>query len=187
VRWLTLYSRSRQVPAALLALVVSSAVMGALGQATDNEWLGVVLAVLALALGVAMTAVGLSGADLSLERTAAINWLPRRAAHVLAIGVAVAMAVLATRLAPTEVVLRDSFGLAGLAAFSATVLGGQLAWCLPVAWAGCTAAFPPVSHSLSLRVLTWPMQAPGTTAATVTAIVLGVGGLLTYSVFGCRR
>jgi hypothetical protein len=116
----------------------------------------------------------------------AIRWIPWRATHVLAMTAVLAGTVLIASDAPPWVVVRDAAGLAGLTALAATLFGRQLAWTLPVAWAGASAVLPPLADPVILRVLTWPMQAPDTTAAAVVASVLGAVGLIVYSVRGCR-
>ncbi|MFD8495968.1 hypothetical protein [Amycolatopsis sp. NPDC059657] len=182
MRWLTLYARSRQIPVAFAAILVAVAGIGWLAQPDGSPR----LAALAAALGVAGAATGLGGQDLRLDRTAAIAWPPRRAAHLIVIAAVVTAAVLATRIAPAEFVLRDGIGLAGLAALGATLLGATAAWALPIGWVALTMVVPPSSEALD-QVLTWMMQPPGTPAATVTAIVCACAGGLAYTLFGCRR
>jgi hypothetical protein len=67
-----------------------------------------------------------------------------------------------------------------------TVLGHELAWTLPTAGAGAAAVAPPLTEPELLRVLTWPLQPPDSTAATVVATVLAVGGLVAYAARGSR-
>ncbi|HVV17822.1 MAG TPA: hypothetical protein VHF06_00195 [Pseudonocardiaceae bacterium] len=176
MRWLGLYVRSRQLPAALgLAVAVALAL----------RFVDRVGFVLALGVGVAVFGTGLGGADIALDRTAAVRWPPRRCAHVCLVTAVVAAVVTGTGIAPVIVVLRDAAGFAGLTAFGATVLGRQLAWCLPVAWA-VVAAFVPAADPPLLRVLTWPAQQPDMLAG-VTAAVLGSAGVLAYAFAGARQ
>ncbi|MCS0639806.1 hypothetical protein NX801_30055 [Streptomyces sp. LP05-1] len=77
--------------------------------------------VLALTAGVTVLSAGLGGQDPALDRTAAIRWIPRRAAHVLLGGAVTGAVLLAVRAsdadrATTALVVRDSAGLMGLAA-----------------------------------------------------------------------
>jgi hypothetical protein len=44
----------------------------------------------------------------------------------------------------------------------------------------------PPSANTAVQVITWLLQPTGTTAATITAIVLGLGGALGYAVRGPR-
>jgi len=103
VRLLVLYLRSRQVPAALAAAVGSVAVVWSLSQATDNPTIRATLALLAVVAGTAAAGSGLAGADIDLDRTAAIAWPPRRAAHVIAAGAAVIGIIAATALTGDQI------------------------------------------------------------------------------------
>lgn len=186
MRWLTLYARSRQVPASLAALATTVTLLWLMADDGTPR-----LAALALAAAVATTAIGLSGQDLHLDRTAAIHWLPRRAAHLFLIGTVSAAVLLTlqavgTDLAPTAFILRDTAGLVGLAALAATAFGGQYAWTLPLGWFA-VALFIPPSDETPVRIATWMLQAPGTPAATWTAWGLAVVGTAVYAVSGPRR
>jgi hypothetical protein len=145
------------------------------------------LTVFAVAVVCAVTATGLAGADPALERTAARDWRVRRATHVVAIGgLAVVLGVTAGPPVATEVVVRDAVGLTGLAAVGATVLGGGLAWCVPVAWSVVAMSAFLASQPTPAPLVTWPFQPAGTTAATIVAGVLGLAGLLVYALRGPR-
>ncbi|MFG2126098.1 hypothetical protein [Streptomyces sp. NPDC048710] len=76
--------------------------------------------------------IGLSGQDLALGRTAAIRWVPRRAAHALLCGAVVGTVLLTVQamgedMTTTAFVVRDSPGLMGLVALSTTISGGEYA------------------------------------------------------------
>ncbi|WP_370944664.1 hypothetical protein AB5J62_36870 [Amycolatopsis sp. cg5] len=182
MRWLTLYARSRQIPIAFAAILVAIAGIGWLAQPDGSPR----LAAMAAALGVAGAAAGFGGQDIRLDRTAAIAWPPRRAAHLIVVAAVVTAAVWATRIAPPEFVLRDGIGLAGLAALGATLFGATAAWALPVGWVALTMVVPPSQEPFD-QVLTWMMQPQGTPAATATAIVCAATGGLAYTLLGCRR
>ncbi|MBP2327763.1 hypothetical protein JOF56_008148 [Kibdelosporangium banguiense] len=186
MRFLNLYLRSRQVPTALAAAFGAAAAFWLVGVGSPEHarW---TLAVLAIGFGVAVFGAGLGGADPDLERTAAFSWPPRRLGHILAVMGLVAVAVAATGMAPIEVVLRDAFGLAGLTALGAAILGKQLSWCFPLVWAGGSAVFPSMSEPALMQALTWPTQPPNSTIAVVTALIAGAGGLLAYVITGSRR
>jgi len=185
VRWLVLYLRSRQVAAG--AGVALACVAGLRLLAGDSPIFQEMLAVLGIALVTAVAAAGLAGVDPALERTAALDWRVRRAAHVVAVGgLTTVLGVVVGPPMPAEVVLRAAVGLTGLAALGVTLLGGGLAWWVPVTWTvGAVSAWlasqPPVAP-----LLTWPLQPPDTTAATVAAWTLGLGGMLVYAVRGPR-
>lgn len=128
MRWLTLYARSRQIPASLAAVVISAVAVGALARDGGGGPGDPRLPVLVLATGAMAVSIGLSGQDLALDRTAAIRWVPRRAAHVLLCGAVVGTVLLTVQamgedMATTAFVVRDSAGLMGLVA-----LGAVLGW-----------------------------------------------------------
>jgi hypothetical protein len=189
MRWFVLYARSRGIPLALSAVLLSAMgiwALAALDGAPDPE-----LAVLMLVAGTAFAAAGLAGQDVGLDRIAAIRWPPRRAAHVLAIAVVVGSALLVLQnwgdpLSPGGVVLRDTFGLTGLVALGATACGGQYAWTFPVGWFAFSLGVPKGTDPLS-QAAGWLTQPPSTPAATATSLVLGIGGTLAYAAFGNRR
>jgi hypothetical protein len=194
VRWLTLYARSRQVPASLAAMVIGAAAVwapargGGEGPGDGDPR----LAVLVLAMGAMAASVGLGGQDLALDRTAAIRWLPRRAAHVLLAGAVVAAVPLAVRATGSDLgagvafVVRDSAGLTGLAALGAALSGGQYAWTPPFAWLAVSFLAPPGTGTPT-RVAAWPLLPSGTPAATWTALLLLTTGTAAYAVAGPRR
>ncbi|MEU6522925.1 hypothetical protein ABZ892_08755 [Streptomyces sp. NPDC046924] len=191
MRWLTLYARSRQVPASLAAVVISTVAAWALSRNGGGGPGDPRLPVLLLAAGAMAASTGLSGQDLALDRTAAIRWMPRRAAHVLLAGAVVGTALLAVRatgedMASTAFVVRNSAGLMGLAALGAALSGGQYAWTLPFAWLSF-AFFAPPPTSVPTQVASWMLLPPGTTAGTWTALALTVVGTAAYAVAGPRR
>ncbi|MFI9788863.1 hypothetical protein ACIHEI_35940 [Kitasatospora sp. NPDC051984] len=191
MNWLVLYARSRQVPlsaavVAAVALSVWALVDAAPAGAEDRGTTALVLTANVLA-----AVVGLGGQDAVLDRTAAIRWAPRRAAHVLLIGAAAGAAVLAVQavgpeMASVSVVVRDSAGLAGLAALGAACWGTTYAWALPTGWLAFTMLVPPLG-GVQGRVGMWLIQPAGTTAATVTAAALLVVGTTLYAAAGPRR
>jgi hypothetical protein len=191
VRWLTLYARSRQVPASLAAVVASAVAVWALARYGGEAPGDPRLPVLVLAAGAMAASVGLGGQDFALERTAEIRWVPRRAAHVLLAGTVVGAVLLSVQImgedmATTAFVVRDSAGLMGLVALGAALSGGQYAWTLPFAWLSFTFFAPPAT-STPMRVATWMLLPPGTAAGTWTALVLTVAGTTAYAFAGPRR
>jgi hypothetical protein len=185
MRLLALYLRSRQV--AMGAGIALAGVVGLGVLAGDEPNLRLLMAVFAVTAVTAVTAPGLAGADPALERTAALSWWWRRAAHVVAIGVlAVALGVLAGPQVETEVVVRNAIGLSGLAALGVTVLGGGLAWCVPMVWSVAAVSALLARNPPRAPLVTWLVQPPDTTAATVAAGVLGMAGLTVYALRGPR-
>ncbi|MEU5263113.1 hypothetical protein [Amycolatopsis sp. NPDC021455] len=187
MRWATLYARSRQLPAAAVALPVVTAGVWFLGR---DSW-SAILAALTLTAAVAVAAIGLSGQDADLDRTAALPWPVRRFAHLALIGVVAGVLVLGVQeLGPAAVdlaiVVRDAAGLTGLAGLAATVAGGQFGWTLPLAWYAVSPLVPQSGTTVS-RVTAWLLQPPETAPATWTAVVLAVLGVVSYTGWGGRR
>ncbi|MEU8686768.1 hypothetical protein [Streptomyces sp. NPDC048611] len=188
MRWLILYARSRQVPASAAAVALVALAVSALhGPGPVDQ----AMAVLVLTANVAAASVGLGGWDVVLERTAAIRWMPRRAAHVLLAGACAGAALLTVQavgvqLAPAEVVVRDSAGLVGLAALGAALCGAQFAWTLPTCWLAFT-LFGPAPGGTAGDVVMWMICSPATTASTGTAWALFASGTVVYAIAGPRR
>lgn len=191
MRWAALYLKSRRAPSTLVAVLVSGVAVWLLTKWFPDPTVGVKLPPLALAVGAAVAAGGLAGADPMLDRTAAIDWRIRRLAHVLVVAVVVVslfqtiQAIGSAQVIPFPAAVRDAAGLTGLAALGVAVVGAPLAWLFPVVWCAAAMMTPP-SANTAVQVITWLLQPTGTTAATITAIVLGLGGALGYAVLGPR-
>jgi hypothetical protein len=187
MRWVTLYARSRQVPAAFAALLVATAGLWFL---TRGSWSALPVT-LTLAAGVAVAATGLSGQDPDLDRAAALPWPIRRFAHLALIGLAAGGAVLAVQElgSPTvglPIIARDAAGLLGLAGLAATVGGGQYGWTLPLLWCAISPFVPQGDETVN-QVMAWLLQPADTAVATWTAVVLAVSGTVAYTAWGGRR
>jgi len=186
MRWLTLYLRSRSVPAALATVITATAALWWLGTTIDDPRIHDTLALLAVLTGVAATAPGLASADPDLDRTAAIAWPPRRATHLILAGAIITSLVTLTHTGP---VLRNVTGLVGLIALGVATIGASRAVLLPVIWTVFALRFapplgaPPTGPGYQV-LLTWMIQPGHTTPATVTAVLLGLAGTITYSVHG---
>ncbi|GAB1513790.1 hypothetical protein [Actinophytocola sp. KF-1] len=184
MRWLVLYVRSRRAAASTgIALAVAAAI-GLPAAVSEAETTRLVLALFAVTSVVAVAATSLAGPDPGLDRTAALDWRLRRTAHVVAVGGLAAGAVASLGVVAADVVVRNAAGLTGLGALGVTVLGGGLAWCLPVAWTavGVTVLFAVPEPGAPL--LTWLVQPADSGTATVAACVLGVSGLVAYTLAG---
>jgi hypothetical protein len=149
------------------------------------------MVVLTVLLLVAAQTVTLGAPDDELEVTAALRRLPRRAGHLLVaylLLVLILMVTLTTgaRFGPVWLVLRDVGGLLGLTALAAATVGTARSWFLPLGWTVAAVLFPQ-PEPVAGRILTWPAQPPASTAAAVTAAVLGLGGLIAYAVAGPAR
>ncbi|WP_432847735.1 hypothetical protein ACQPXB_43390 [Amycolatopsis sp. CA-161197] len=184
MRWLTLYARSRRLPASLAALVLCPLVIRILAGA---DW-SVLFASLALGAAVAVAATGLSGQDVDLDRTAAFGWFPRRLVHLVLVGVVAVGVLLLVRASavPAPVILRDGLGLVGLAGLAAFAFGGQFGWTLPLLWL-VLALFAPAEPVGLFRVLAWPLQPSDVAVSWWVAGGLFVVGAGLYSAVGARR
>ncbi|MYU01845.1 MULTISPECIES: hypothetical protein [Streptomyces] len=184
---LVLYARSRHVPACALAILAGAGLLWAFthdagGRAADPR-----TGAFVLALGAMVVSVGFGGRDHALDRTAAIRWWPRRAAHVLVAAGAVAAAVTAVQAlgdsgVPLALTARNALGLTGLAAVGAVLAGAPYAWTLPFGWLVLAFVAPP-----SMTVTAWMLMPPGTPSSTWTALVLGTAGTVSYALAGPRR
>ncbi|MFE7134692.1 hypothetical protein ACFVIM_27910 [Streptomyces sp. NPDC057638] len=188
MRWLTLYARSRGVPASLAAVVALAVAVWALGRSGGGGPGDLRLTALVLAAGVMAVAAGLGGQDLALDRTAAIRWVPRRAGHVLLGGVAVGAVLMLVggERVSAAVVVRDGAGLMGLAALGAAWCGSRYAWLPPFGWLMVSFVVPPATTGAN-QVLTWMVSPPGTAVAAWTAVALALTGIAVYVVAGPRR
>ncbi|TDV51923.1 hypothetical protein [Actinophytocola oryzae] len=185
MRLLVLYLRSRQVAAGAVGGIACVVVLGVL--AGDSDSFRLLLGIFGLVAVTSVTAVGLAGQDPALERTAALDWRWRRATHVVAIGgLTVLLGVVAGPPVATEIVVRDGIGLTGLAALGVTVLGSGLAWCVPMAWTVVAVGARMANEPPAAPLVTWLLQPTGTAAASLAAGVLGITGLLVYSLRGPR-
>ncbi|WP_328604369.1 hypothetical protein OG943_30525 [Amycolatopsis sp. NBC_00345] len=188
MRWMTLYARSRQMPASLLALVVCTV---GIRLAVGNQW-SLFFVTLTLAAAVAVSATGLSGQDIELDRTAAFNWLPRRLGHILLIGV-LAGGVLLLVQAPgdtqvaTSAVLRDGAGLLGLAGLAATLFGGQFGWTFPLLWTVVALFVPDPDPTAVSGAVAWPLLSTEAPLGWWMAGILFGVGTAAYTLVGARR
>lgn len=184
MRWLALYVRSRRVASSTGIALGCAAALGGLAALTDGEPARLMLMLFAVTAVVSVAATALAGPDPALERTAALDWRLRRTVHTVAVGVVAAVAVASLGVVTADVVVRNAAGLTGLAALGATVLGGGLAWCVPVGWtvAGVTALL--ATREPPAPVLTWLVQPADSGVATAAACVLGVAGVGVYALMG---
>jgi hypothetical protein len=194
LRLLVLYLRSRRLPVAVVATAATAVGLSAVGHAAEAE--AARLALLAIVAGVAAAGPGLAGADIELDRTAAIVWAPRRAVHVIGAAVVTGAATLIAFTGGLDVstaqIARDALGMSGLVALGVAVLGAERAWVLPTLWTllgwMLLVVAPPGSHPATLHtVVTWMVQDSGSTASAVTAVAVAAVGTLAYVLVGPRR
>jgi hypothetical protein len=190
MRWTVLYLRSHRLSEGLAATVLLTAVIWALTASFSRQPAATAnVVMMATSLAVVALSTTLSSTDDQLERTAALPWPPRRAAHLLGlsgcVSVLLALTLITdTTFGPFGFVVRDALGLTGLAALGAVLLGPHRAWFPVVAW--CT----PVVFMATVgqqQVLTWMIQPVSSRPAALTAIALATVGILGYAVLGPPR
>ncbi|MFI1993875.1 hypothetical protein [Actinoplanes sp. NPDC020271] len=192
MRWLMLYLRSRRAPLAAAVAVGCAVLTWSLWLAASNtREVGPELVLLTVLLMVTALTPTLVSPDAALERTAALRWLPRRAAHVLAgmllvIGLLAVTLLTPARFTPELLVARNAAGLLGLTALCATVISPARSWFVPLGWTLAAILYPQGESRLG-QVLTWQAQDPRNGAAAVTAVALAVGGLGAYALAGPPR
>ncbi|WP_250034780.1 hypothetical protein [Paractinoplanes maris] len=185
--WLRLYTRSRRLPLAIVVSFGGAALIWAgWSLFSDAPDISTSLATFTVLLALAPLIPTLAGDDDSLESTAALRWPPRRALHLLAAGVVVAVPMLASRatgasFGSTGEMLRDVAGMTGLIGLSAALLGTRMAWQLPICWTVTQLIFGDPSSRGWPEALFWLVQPAGSEIATVTALVLLTAGVATYA------
>ncbi|MEV4140981.1 hypothetical protein AB0J72_53560 [Dactylosporangium sp. NPDC049742] len=187
-RGLRLYLRSRRVPVAVAGSAGAVAlVVATWSSMMDRAGVPAGLAVLTTAMAAAPFGPTLAGPDPALDRTAALPWPPRRAAHLVACCVVVVALLLAARpfgadFGPVGVVLRNTAGLIGVIGLGAAVAGARAAWQVPVAWAALAAFMVAPGGPRWRQAALWMVQEPGDRIATVTAATLLVAGVAAYAI-----
>nr|WP_042188183.1 hypothetical protein [Kibdelosporangium sp. MJ126-NF4] len=176
MRLLVLYARSRGLLVAFVVMV--AATIGA--WALDDSSVQILL--LILGMGGTVASVGLGSSDLQLDRTGALPWPLWRGAHLVVAAAVVSGLITAIQIWDAGMILRGAVGLVGLTGLTAAILGSQLAWTLPAAWAAVCVVTGPTDN----KVLTWLVQSPESTGALLTATALGVAGVATYAIRGPR-
>jgi hypothetical protein len=193
MRLLVLYLRSRQIPVAVAAMIGCIGALWAVGRAVE-ELDPATLAGLGLVVGIAVSGPGLAGADIDLERTAAIPWPPRRALHIIILGVVTGVATLVAFSGnldePATQIARNAAGMSGLIALAAATFGVDRAWVVPLVWTllawmlqGAAWSGPaPALHGM----LTWMAQSSDSWPAALAAGFLAAVGTISYARWGPR-
>ena len=147
------------------------------------------LVLMTLTLAVVALSTTLGGTDDALDRTAALPWPPRRAAHLIGMG-AIAAALFAltlptgTAFGPGAVIVRDVAGATGLVALGALLLGPRRAWFPMVVWTVPALIWAtPGRH----EALSWMVQPTDSRPAALMAAGLATAGVLGYARFGSPR
>nr|WP_205752740.1 hypothetical protein [Cryptosporangium phraense] len=169
---MTLYARSRRVPAAVAAAAGVTGVTWVFGGPGGINRTALVLTVLVL---VAVVTATLSGPDDSLDRTAARPWGWLRASHLVA---ALLLVLVVLTPGPVRPVVRDAAGLLGLTALGASTVGTGRSWFLPLGWTLGATIFP--ADGVLGEVLTWPTQGGPSRPADLVAGGLALAGFVAY-------
>lgn len=194
--FLILYLRSRQIPMALAGAVGCVGALWVSALASERLAVEAKLGLFAVVGATGAAGISLSTADIDLDRSAAIAWLPRRAAHIAAliaavIGVAVLTVPAGHELGTAGQFVRNSIGMGGLVALGAVTVGGSLAWTVPLTWTllGLTLLASPWPADLATlqQVATWMTQPMESIPAAITAWIIGGCGVLAYAILGPGR
>lgn len=191
MRGLTLYVRSRQVPAALGAATAGTVVAWLLATVFGGRGeVGRTVLVLTVLLLVSVVTSTLGGPDDTLDRTAARPWASLRMSHLAAALTCVLMLLLVTlltgtRFGPVGCVLRDAAGLLGLTALGAAAVGTARSWFLPLGWTLGAVVFP--GMGMVGETLTWQTQASDSRPAAMVAALLAAAGTAAYVSRGPRH
>ncbi|WP_406004734.1 hypothetical protein OG440_37830 [Streptomyces sp. NBC_00637] len=190
MRALTLYARSRRVPAALGAAAAATALARLTAPALgDSGETGATVPVLTVLLLVTVVSATLGGPDDTLDRTAARPWGWLRMSHLATALACVLVLLLATsatgtRLGPFGCVVRDAAGLLGLTAAGTAAAGTARSWFLPLGWTLGAVTLP--ATGMAGEALTWQAQTPDSRPAAVVAAVLAAAGTAAYVSRGPR-
>ena len=137
-----------------------------------------------------------AGADLDLERTAAIAWPVRRAAHIVTANATV-VAILSATALTGDALTHAVRSPATSSGWADSWRSARPRWVPPApgcsrspgsCWSrGSPHLLEPHPPAPPKQMLTWLMQPPETISATVTAVILGAAGTLAYAILGPRR
>jgi len=192
VRLLVLYVRSRGVLVAVLvvataSLVAARAAAYLVGLPQFDGMARLPVAVAAALAAAVVLAATLHSPTPELEATCPTPWRAWQGAHavlVLLVGAALLAPALPATTYGSGVLLRGFLGLLGLALLTALVVGPRLAWTLPCAYAATVYLSAGAGDAALRSIWAFPQQPAGSTAAWLTASVLGAAGLLTWTAAG---
>ncbi|MFC7404347.1 hypothetical protein [Georgenia alba] len=195
-RAVVLLARDRRVVGSVLVAWVGGGALWCVAAVMDSAGAARACGQLVVALAVAAAGHGLAGSDLDLDRAGALPWRSVRALHAASIVALAFCLVLASHvggqgLGPLAEAGRNAVGSGGVLTIGAVTLGANRAWIGPVVWLGSAPRIAyelfPVSPPWWGQALTWSAQPGGSTAALLTAVALGVTGVVAYTVRGPRQ
>ncbi|MDT5030550.1 MAG: hypothetical protein QOC94_721 [Actinoplanes sp.] len=186
-RWLPLYLRSRRITIAVpVSLAAIGAVMTLWSLWGDSPRVHPSVAALTLLFALAPLIPTLAGHDDEMEKTAAMPWPPRRVLHLVAIGVLVAVGLLAARLADIHFgtsgqLARNSLGLSGLIGLGVASLGTTHASVIPIIWVGWQAIAGGPGGPAWQQSMLWLTQPADSKPAAIVAGLLFLAGTSAYA------
>jgi hypothetical protein len=183
IRLLRLHAGSRRLTTTVALLAAVAIAMHAIdpwlrGSGEFDRLLPILLTVGSASVVAACTASPFG----EVERTACRLPAPRLILLCGVVAVA-AVALILARPTAADLLVRNLFGLTGLALLTARVLGGPLAWTAPLAYAVfCGGAIDLGDES----VWTWPTLPAGNSDALAAALVLFAAGMVIAIRHGAR-
>lgn len=189
---IVLHLRCRAAPATALVFLAAAGLTWA-GYLSDDPGLTRMVGLIAVVLGIAVTARTLAGADEELERGTPMPWRLIRAIHLLLLsgsllGLLAAVHLVAGRQAPAVpfgTLVQAVLALTALTALGAVLFGAHAAWVPSIGWGLLMLAMGPLK-SVGGQVLTWLVQDPRTVTSTAVAALLTVVGIVAYARRGSR-
>ncbi|MFF2994311.1 hypothetical protein ACFVTC_06950 [Streptomyces sp. NPDC057950] len=191
---LTLYARSRAVPATLAALVCAALLTLWAATVPDvflDPYRRVPLLSLAPLAASAAIGTGLHVYGRDLDDTAARPWWPRRLAHLLVL-TALAAGTLALAVPGDAQVfgavgmVRNTLGAVGVTALAAVLFGARAAWMPTMLYFSAVYLSATSPRMREATVLAWPVQPGPQLGAWSAALALYVLGAGLYAARGAR-
>ena len=196
-RLLVLHARARHVPAIVGGLVVLTLASWALADQLAhqsgevepaNRMVGTVMASLVAAI---LVSGALSGADDELERSMRARWAVLRTGLLVTLTVLAASLLAATGCWEPEqfgahALVRGVVGEVGLVVLTAAVVGARASWVPALGLALVVLVHGPADPATVGAVPTWQVQSTGVRAAGLTALALGLAGLVVHARHGAR-
>lgn len=192
MRLVALYLRGRGVPVALL-VVAGLSVLAArtavwlVGQPQFDEMARLPVAVAAALAAAVVLAATLRAPAAEIEAATPTRWHHWQAGHVMAAllaGAGLLVPALPMSSYGAGVLLRDLVGLLGLALLTAMALGPQLAWTVPSAYTAVVYFSAGADQGALRSIWAFPQQPADSAPALITALTVGVAGLIGWGVAG---
>ncbi|QGZ50943.1 hypothetical protein GPZ77_23500 [Streptomyces sp. QHH-9511] len=193
---LSLYARSRALPMALAALLGTAAAAAwaaawLQGRPDFDHTARVPVVVLGPLFAASVVGTSLYAPSDELDRTSALRWPLRRAAHVLALtALAGALLRLAVPGHPEAfggpAIVRNTLGSVGVAAAAAAIVGARLSWLPVTVYLGSVYLTAPSAPGGAAAVWAWPMQPGPQVSAWAVAVGAFAAGTALLATRGAR-